>query len=164
MRCKKYAELISAFVDGELGRGEKDVLEAHLSVCPACARRLRFFTASKRVAAFSAVPEMPSELTAALLQEASKRRSRKSFWNRLFGSWEFPGLRPLVFGPAFFGSAAAALAAAVLIFVWNRGRSESVPLDWMLAAHSEYELTMPLSQASEIVPNLTARLSSLEEL
>jgi hypothetical protein len=42
--CKEYAELISAYFDHQLSDAQAKAVEAHLAVCPACARRLKDYT------------------------------------------------------------------------------------------------------------------------
>ena len=40
MSCKEYDERLSAYHDGELGRGPREDVEAHLSQCASCRARL----------------------------------------------------------------------------------------------------------------------------
>lgn len=149
MKCERMKELLSALVDDQLGRREALVVERHLQECRECRKDAKLLALMKSAAKRSGTVSAPGDLKANLLAEAKRRRAAA----------EPPSLRraPLpVFG---FGFAAAFAAAAALVVFVARGPEETIPVDFMLAAHDEYALTQPLAQPAEMTSVLADRLA-----
>ena len=76
MACEKFEELLAAYADGELGPGERAVVERHLEACPGCAALLASLrTADAALARFPEV-EPPADLSEKLQTIPARRRFR----------------------------------------------------------------------------------------
>lgn len=144
MNCREMDELLNAFIDGQASAGERRLVARHVEECRACGQKLRLVVGIKASVRKLQAPPAPAALKAALRREAAKRRK---------AAWSWPAL------PRWGLAAAFAAAAAVVVFVLAPSREEEVPVDALLAAHSEYALTMPLSPSESIYAGLAERVA-----
>ena len=66
--CKEFAELISAYADGELAEPDKERVEAHLSTCGNCSALLEFYTGISAAVAVSGSPA-PESLRGSVMEK-----------------------------------------------------------------------------------------------
>lgn len=126
MPCLEPQSRLSEYADGELFRpSDRAPLEAHLQVCAECRLRLKSILALKRAVMRAPAPAMPAGLKARLLSQA--RSPRMMPVGALFSVWR--RRYALASGLALAGLGAFALYRAEV-------RSEPVPLEVLLAAHS----------------------------
>lgn len=95
MTCERIEELLSAYLEGELGAAEKAAVEDHLAACPACAELL---AALRQVTgAMAAFPEAePSPALLARLYGIPERKTAKKRWFRpVFDLLTRPALQPV---------------------------------------------------------------------
>ncbi|MFH0944149.1 MAG: anti-sigma factor [Planctomycetota bacterium] len=74
--CEEYAELLSEYLDGELGAPESARVEWHLQQCPACREVLTSFqTVDRMVGAGASLPakELEARIRAAVLHVPGRR-------------------------------------------------------------------------------------------
>ena len=92
MRCKKIISYLNAYVDGELPERQRFIVEAHLTTCEACRRRLEELRGiGELFQGTLSVPTMPDGLAARIMAEARRkqptgipgRRSLLLDWNLL---------------------------------------------------------------------------------
>ncbi|MFO8058918.1 MAG: zf-HC2 domain-containing protein [bacterium] len=83
MTCDIYRELVLAFVEGELEKGEAEKVEAHLSECPECSELVRELRGSLQVfravelrGSYPTLPESRVGRIAALGKERTPRLLR----------------------------------------------------------------------------------------
>lgn len=150
MKCERMDELLSALADDELDAREALVVERHLQGCRACREKARRLSALKGAVRRAAAEDAPDGLKDALFAAAGRRRAAAPAPAR-------PA--PWALAPRW-GLAAAFAAAAVAVVVVARPRDETVPLDFMLAAHDAYAMTMPLAPVEALTPDLAERLAS----
>ncbi len=143
MTCLLWEESLNAFVDGELQGSEKEELMSHLRSCSACQSERELLSALKQsVGAALPCPQTPPELSMELLKKASEMGRLKAKSVRF--AWPFSwGL-----GLAF----AAAVIALGLGISRQIHPPQEVSLDWILAAHNEYAMSLPLSQQELSLP------------
>jgi anti-sigma factor RsiW len=147
MTCAQMEELLSAYADGEATPGERRLVARHVEECRACAHRLRLMAGMKASVKKMKAPPAPAALKAALHREVARRRPAP-WWSGLFRA---PAVR--------VGFAAAFAGAAVLLVVRSGVGDDSVPVGDLLAAHSEYALTQPLSQTESLYAGLADRIA-----
>lgn len=68
MECKKYRELISAYVDGMLSPQEQEKLMAHLKVCETCSEEMSALKQMKTLLEQIEEPELPNEFHEELMK------------------------------------------------------------------------------------------------
>lgn len=130
MTCEQAAELLSAYVDGELNRSERGELVGHLESCLACRRE---WVAAERARALSsgAAPAMPTVLRARIERSIDEwvGEGAPSAW-----TWRealrWPALVP---APAWAVVATALTAGIAAYSLYPR--EEPVPLDRLLSEH-----------------------------
>ncbi len=140
MSCEMMRELLEAYADRQASAAEAAQVESHLESCAACRKGLRWIAASKIAIRQVETPAMPKDLKRALLEEAARRQPAVQMgWLRILCElWQKH--------PWQAGLATACAAAAVLLIARLSGpRSETLPLDVVLAAHNEYARTLPLA-------------------
>jgi mycothiol system anti-sigma-R factor len=64
--CEKCEELMQPFLDRQLDDGERAKAEAHLALCPYCARRYRFEESLRKFVRDACAEKMRPELKARL--------------------------------------------------------------------------------------------------
>lgn len=164
MNCRDLREILTAYADGEATAAEASRLERHLEGCAPCRARLKEERVLKRAAAAAGAPAMPADLKAALLSEARGRRRAErrppKFWKapRPSRRQEMPWR---LGWPAGLGLGAAFAAASALIFVRSMPE-ESVPVEALLAAHRQYEQTLPAAPRLSLSARLPELLAEAE--
>jgi hypothetical protein len=144
-------ESLSAFFDGE---PDREGIANHAQACADCRALLRSFEAERAVirSAWKA-PAMPEDLRTALLDAIPSEGSPEP------GLWE--QLRRSLRGPA---PAVAAAAACLALALWARGTGlfgsrVEIPADLFVAAHNQYELTLPLAPKERIMTEIPRGLA-----
>lgn len=140
MDCELAGESLEERAAGLLPAARAAELDEHISLCPACARQLRWISGLK--ASVRALPRaaLPAELRAALLDAAGPRPGPLD-WLR--------ARRATAAGLGF----ASAFAAAGLA-LWLRAPEERLPLDEVLTEHGRYEATMPAADRESLYAGL----------
>lgn len=155
MTCRDWEEILSAWVDGRAEDQERRRLERHLQDCSGCRAQARWLKAMKGSVAALTAPAFPPEAKAALIMEARRaapqRAAEKTRGRLLAGFWP-----PRAAG---FGAAAAFAAAALVVALRVSDGPETVSVDDMLAAHRQYELTMPLASQEAGLAGLVEALA-----
>ncbi len=86
--CDRYLADLVAYADGELRAARKEVVEAHLQVCPGCLRRIAEFTEVDRlIQASSPARSATSECAALKLRLAQAAHDRSHSWWRRIRAW-----------------------------------------------------------------------------
>jgi anti-sigma factor RsiW len=154
MMCDEMKMKLEAYADGQARPAEARETQAHLDSCAECRATLKWIVASKAAVRSRALPPLPADLKANLLAEARRVQAarRPGPFEGILRFWRE---RPWQVGLAFAGAAAAVMLAARL----SGGRAEVVTLDAMLAAHNEYERTMPLSSQEQLLSVLPSQMS-----
>jgi len=95
MTCERIEELLSAYLEGELGPAERAGIDRHLAACPGCAALLEGLR--EATAVLAAVPAIePSPALLARLYAISERKAGKKGW--LQAAFDFlnrPALQPV---------------------------------------------------------------------
>lgn len=98
MTCERIEELLSAYLEGELGAAEMAAVEDHLAACPACAELLAGLReVAGAMTAMAALPEAePSPALLARLYGIPERKAAKKSWFRpVFDFLNRPALQPV---------------------------------------------------------------------
>lgn len=90
MSCEKYRELISADLDGELNKEEREVLEKHLSDCAECRRLAEELKKMRVMAVSSEFENMPIELENKILTKTVHVQKKKSIVDIFKGYYRIP--------------------------------------------------------------------------
>lgn len=145
-------EDLSAFFDGEEASAE---VRRHADGCPECRRTLASFGAGRAAlrGAWTA-PPAGEEFLESLRGAVPERPGAAA---RLLES-----LRASLRGPA---PVAAAAAACVALFLWARGAGLFgerivIPEELFVAAHNQYELTLPLAPKERILTEMPRGLAA----
>ncbi|MCX5794092.1 MAG: zf-HC2 domain-containing protein [Elusimicrobia bacterium] len=152
MECDRMRESLESYAAGRLPAAEASRLEAHLQVCPACSRELRWVRVLKAAVRGVPRPALPADLRAALMRQARAAAQPRPAW---LESWRFSWRLAAGFGCA---SAFAAAVAVLAVSRFSTG-TEELSLDEVLEAHSRYELTMPAADRDALFTGLSLRLS-----
>lgn len=72
MRCDKYRELLSAYLDGDLSPKAMREVEGHLSVCERCAEELRLLREAVGLVRKLPLLDPPPEIRMRLLKEIGR--------------------------------------------------------------------------------------------
>ena len=120
MKCKELESNAIAYVDGKLPPPQRDAVEAHLAVCPACRERVHGFTQMMVLLDewqnVQPSPFFPTRLAARLKEEPASQ----SWWSSL---WQERDLRPVT------GSFVAVALAVVVTVAVAVLRYSPAPLD-----------------------------------
>lgn len=155
MKCENMKELLEAYADRQASLDEQKTVVAHMESCAGCRKTLRWLAATKAAVKGMPLPAAPADLKANLLAEVRRvRAARAAGW--LERTREFWQVRPWAVGLAFAGAA----AAVVLIARVSADKGDVIPLDAMLAAHGEYERTMPLSSQEQLLSELPEHMAA----
>lgn len=144
------SQFLSAYLDNELTKSEKSLVDSHLASCGDCRRDLESLAQAKKQ--LSTIPRhgMPPELVAAL--EANMPRSSR--WLILKGWIRLPRI---------WVPAGVIAMAALLLGIWVGFRSRSaqgeLPLEALLAAHSRYAAEGLVPQGGLATSNFSAQLA-----
>ncbi len=95
MTCERIEELLSAYLEGELGAAERAEVESHLASCPACAGLLEALR--EVTGAMASFPEAePSPALMARLYGIPERKAGRKKWLRpVFDLLTRPALQPV---------------------------------------------------------------------
>lgn len=95
MTCERVEELLSAYLEGELGAAERAEVERHLAACPACAELL--VELREVTGAMASFPEAePSPALMARLYGIPERKAGRRKWFRpVFDYLTRPALQPV---------------------------------------------------------------------
>ncbi len=129
MRCKETGNLLAAWLDGETTAKEKEDIEAHLAVCPACREELKMlsetqakFKQTLKIATENVSPsgQAWAELRQQITQEQEKAVARilppqESFWQRVKRTWLTP--KRFTWKTATAGVLAVALIVSMAIAI-----------------------------------------------
>src|SRR6056297_727473 len=96
--CRKCRNRLNAYLDGELGRKEKETVKRHLALCQSCRTVLQSLRDLEPALLAVDVPLAPTDLTSRIMAEAylAKRRgteksSRRRTEKRLPQGWALKG-------------------------------------------------------------------------
>jgi len=96
--CRKCRNRLNAYLDGELGRKEKETVKRHLALCQSCRTVLQSLRDLEPALLAVDVPLAPTDLTSRIMAEAylAKRRgakesSRRRTQKRLSPGWVLKG-------------------------------------------------------------------------
>lgn len=129
MKEHEEAELLSAYVDGELAGEELARAQSHLESCQACRLDMESLRYAKRMLSRAPRRAMPPELIAGIEQrlEPAPAAPRRRVWP----------LSPRAWFPAG-ALATAALTGVVWIGLKSGASDQEIPLEALLAAHCRY--------------------------
>ncbi len=147
MTCEIWEENLNALVDGELKGEEREKTLLHLSQCPTCQKEKEILVFLKKGSASSRnIPAMPQNLPQEIISSLKLKESLSS-----------QNQNPRFFRLALIGSLGFATAIAFFLLRTRQlstPPSQAVSLNWMLAAHNEYAMSLPLSQAELALPSV----------
>ncbi len=148
MNCELSEETLSAYADGELDPRERGAADAHLSGCSRCSEQVAVLKGLKASIRKSPQPAIPEDLKALLLAEArrvdsklSRRRSSAGIDSvrrvlSILRAWLSP--KEILVGAAALGAVCLVLVVSDLVPGTSGAAQESVPLEVMLSAHSDF--------------------------
>jgi predicted anti-sigma-YlaC factor YlaD len=111
MNCKDLKELLSAYVDGELSRTQREFVEEHLAVCADCKATLESYRAvNQRITSLRETPTMPDRKNG-IMSKIREKRIRKPTQQ-----WLRPALAII--------TVIAAVAALIGVEFWGVGPPE----------------------------------------
>ena len=145
MNHSRAHDLLSAYLEHDLGEAERMQMEAHLAACTSCASDLDELRAAVDLLRRLPDPEPPSFLAARVMARIAADEARTPLWQR----WLEQLTTPLVAAPL----AAAAAALAVFSFAAPRSGTEM-----RMASATPPESTTPPLVARTVGPVETARL------
>lgn len=95
MTCERFEELLSAYLEGELGAAEKAEVDAHLAACPECAALVALM--KETTVAMAAFPEAePSPaLLSSLYAIPGEKAGKKGWFRPVFDFLTRPALQPV---------------------------------------------------------------------
>lgn len=88
MRCIAVRKQLNRYLDTELAPGAREVVERHLSACPACREALAQLQGVAGLWTALKTPPVPERFAARVMQEARKRTPSKP--QRAGSSWPLP--------------------------------------------------------------------------
>ena len=143
--CQNIRKNLSAYQDGEVGTAEKDVIEAHLRSCKACANQhealLKAYRMLKSLPAIEPTPEFSRQI----MDRAT--RVQEAFWVRSLGQ----ALRLLPTPSAIVAAAVVGLLLGTLS--GNLLTKRQFRPAWTLSAfHSDQALTLASVRAFDATP------------
>ncbi|MDQ3684555.1 MAG: zf-HC2 domain-containing protein [Acidobacteriota bacterium] len=103
MTCEHTQKVVSSYIDGELPRGERASVDAHLWQCPVCRLRIEEMRVVARDLAFVArpvsSPDLAASINRALMIERAARRAQpaRPLSSHIVG-WVRPRLMPYTVG------------------------------------------------------------------
>jgi hypothetical protein len=78
--CKKIADMISGYLDGELTQGDRQYVEIHLEGCPQCRRTHDEMARLREAVGNLSFPEMSPEAWSHMMNDLTVRTSRRAGW------------------------------------------------------------------------------------
>jgi hypothetical protein len=119
MTCERFEELLSAYLEGELGAAERTEMDAHLAACAACAELYAIFRESQEALAGFPEAEPGPELMARLYAIPEKKR----FFKPVFRFLLRPDLQPV------FAALSVLVIAVSFVFTAPQGRGIRKTID-----------------------------------
>ncbi len=94
MRCEKVKESLEAYVEGELGKPEREALETHISHCESCKQELALTQSIPRLISSLPTPPVPEDIIPDTIKRLREKSAAKRRWLRAFGilssrKWQF---------------------------------------------------------------------------
>jgi anti-sigma factor RsiW len=112
MTCKRFEELLSAYLEGEVSGEEKREMDAHFASCPACAKLLSLLQETRE--ALHGFPEI--EPGPALMAKLYAIPEKKKFFKPVFAFLLRPALQPV------FAAFTVLFIAISFVFFHPQGR------------------------------------------
>jgi RNA polymerase sigma factor (sigma-70 family) len=108
MRCEKVKESLEAYVEGELGKSEREELETHISNCESCKRELTLTQSIPRLISSLPKPPVPEDIIPDTLKRLREKSATKRRWLRAIGmisprKWQFAVVGSLLISVLIFG-------------------------------------------------------------
>ena len=108
MRCEKVKESLEAYVEGELGKSEREALETHISRCESCKQELALTQSIPRLISSLPTPPVPEDIIPDTLRRMHEKSATKRRWLRAFGitssrKWQFAVVGSLLMAVLIFG-------------------------------------------------------------
>lgn len=108
MRCEKVKESLEAYVEGELGKSEREALETHISNCESCKRELTLTQSIPRLISSLPTPPVPEDIIPDALKRLREKSAAKRRWLGAFGilssrKWQFAVVGSLLMAVLIFG-------------------------------------------------------------
>jgi hypothetical protein len=95
MTCERIEELLSAYLEGELGAAERAEVDGHLAACPECAALVALMQETTgAMAAFPEAEPSPTLLSSLYAIPAGKRKKKRLF-RPVFDYLMRPALQPV---------------------------------------------------------------------
>ena len=145
MNHSRAHDLLSAYLEHDLGEAERSQLEAHLAACTSCARDLDELRGAVDLLRRLPDPEPPSFLAARVMARIAADEARTPLWRR----WLEQLATPLVAAPL------AAAAAALAVFSFAAPRSDT---EVRVASAMPAGSTTPVLVARPVGPVAPAQL------
>ena len=151
MKTHGDGEMLSAFIDGELGAEESEAVRQHASFCDICRRQLDSLRAAKTLLSRAPRRAMPPDLVDQL-----ERRLARPSWRVLLERL-LPPVRVLIPAGA---CAAAGLCAVAWLGLRSASPDPGIPLEPLLAAHSRYTAEALVPAGELVAANYSAQLNA----
>ena len=108
MRCEKVKESLEAYVEGELGKSEREALETHISNCESCKQELALTQSIPRLISSLPTPPVPEDIIPETLRRLHEKPATRRRWLRAFGivssrKWQFAVVGSLLMAVLIFG-------------------------------------------------------------
>ena len=108
MRCEKVKESLEAYVEGELGKSEREALETHISRCESCKQELALTQSIPRLISSLPTPPVPEDIIPDTLRRLHEKPATKRRWLGAFGitssrKWQFAVVGSLLMAVLIFG-------------------------------------------------------------
>jgi anti-sigma factor RsiW len=108
MRCEKVKESLEAYVEGELGKPEREALETHISHCESCKQELALTQSIPRLIGSLPTPPVPEDIIPDTLSRLREKSAAKRRWSKAFGmispkKWQFAVVGSLLMAVLLFG-------------------------------------------------------------
>lgn len=143
MNCKTTVEMLSAYLDRELGTPERDAVRAHLADCGDCRIEERELRALKGLLLGVRAPEPAYDFEQRLITRLHQEASRP------IRTPVFPRMRPLAWGQ--LGGLAATAAMALVAFTRLAPRSEVAS-----TAHASHEVALARVSSDDVTDKYVA--------
>jgi anti-sigma factor RsiW len=153
MPCKDFEDALSAFADGRCEPAERTLVESHLTSCGDCRTYLRWVQGLKKAVGRIPMPSAPEDLNAGLTKRHNNIPLTLPSPQRKEGRhWILPRLS--------WGLAAACAGLAVIFALRHYQAPPRLSVDWMLAIHNQYQLSIPAPSKELAFSNLADHLAA----
>lgn len=151
MKCRQYSELLTAFIDQEIGPSDLVRLHLHLRECPSCRRRIESMRSAQELFRGHLLRPVPLAPSPGFARTVAARVTASG------GTMEKPervrrGFRMVA------ACASLAAAAVVVLFLWFQGRGQSTRL------LPVYEIRAQQAQVSNLGENALSEYVDEHEL